>query len=92
MVAIPPNNAGKKKNKPQIQVAYAKHFRSMLLALPASYFLECDREGQKAIEWLGKYADYLESPAYAAKAEKMRTESDKSRLRRGLNPVKNPRF
>lgn len=86
-----PSNAGKKKNKPQINVAYAKHFRSMLLALPPSYFLEASEEAQKAIKWLGRYADYLESEAYTAKAEKQRADTNKSRVRRGLNPIKKAR-
>ena len=87
-----PDNTGKKKNKPQINPAYAKHFRAMLLALPPSYFLEANAEAQKAIKWLGKYADYLESEAYMIKAEKQREETNKSRVRRGLKVIKNPRF
>lgn len=87
-----PDNTGKKKAKPQINPAYAKHFRSMLLALPPSYFLEANAEAQKAIKWLGKYADYLESDAYRTKAEKQREETNKSKVRRGLKPIKNPRF
>ena len=92
MTAIPPNNTGKKKAKPQINPAYAKHIRTMLLALPPSYFLEASTEAQKAIKWLGKYADYLESEAYAMKAEKQRQETNKSRAKRGIEPIKNPRF
>lgn len=87
-----PNNTGIKKNKPQINPAYAKHFRSMLLALPPSYFLEANQEAQKAIKWLGKYADYLESEAYTKKAAKQREATNKSKVKRGLKPVKNPRF
>ena len=87
-----PNNTGKKKNKPQINPAYAKHFRIMRLALPPSYFLEASTEAQKAIKWLGKYADYLESEAYIAKAEKQRQETNKSRAKRGIKPIKKPRF
>lgn len=87
-----PDNTGKKKAKPQINPAYAKHFRTMLLALPPSYFLEASIEAQKAIKWLGKYADYLESEAYMAKAEKQREATNKSKVKRGLKPVKKPRF
>lgn len=87
-----PNNTGKKKNKPQINPAYAKHFRAMLLALPPSYFLDANQEAQKAIKWLGKYADYLESEAYTKKAAKQREETNKSRIKRGIKPIKNPRF
>ena len=92
MVAIPPNNVGKKKAKPQINPAYAKHFRTMLLALPPSYFLEASTEAQKAIKWLGKYADYLESESYMIKAEKQREATNKSKVKRGLKPIKKPRF
>lgn len=87
-----PDNTGKKKAKPQINPAYAKHFRTMLLALPPSYFIEANAEAQKAIKWLGKYADYLESEAYMIKAKKARDETNKSRVRRGLKVIKNPRF